>query len=109
MAKLVNLTGHEVVVRNKKGNDLIIPATGMFKIRYTTRDLGIISTDYGDLALTQNVYHRVKNPPPIKDGVLYIVSRLVAELYPERNDFLITNGLIKDSGRPIACRSLGRI
>jgi len=106
---IVNLTGHDVIVRTGNG-DIKIPAKDpMFRVRYTTMQLGDLNTPYGSVPLTKNIYIRVKNPPPIVKETYYLVSRLVAELYPERDDFVITNGLIKEKGRAIACRSLGKI
>ena len=106
--EIINLTGHAITVRTKDG-DCVIPPAETFRIRYSTRGLGTLNTKYGNIPITQNVYLRVKNPPPIQEGVIYIVSRLVAETYPERDDFYMTNGLIKEKGKPVACRSLGKI
>jgi hypothetical protein len=110
MMKIINLTGHDVVVKNKTMDTaIVIPSHGKLRARYTTKNLGQIKTEHGSIPLTQNFYHRIINMPESYDGVYYLVSRLVAELYPERNDLLITNGLIKENGNTVACRSLSKI
>ena len=48
--------------------------------------------------------------PEPKDGVFYIVSRLVAEASPKRDDLVFPFGLVRDeSGTVIGCRSLGSV
>lgn len=109
MKKIINLTGHEVVIMQSNGEKLTIPAEGRLRAQYTTNNLGELETHLGPIPITKNFYLRLRDMPEEKPNVLYVVSRLVAELYPERNDFLMVNGLIKSDQRTVACRSLSRI
>ena len=55
-------------------------------------------------------YGEVKNIPEEEEGVVYIVSSLVAQRVPERMDVFIPNESVRDEkGRIIGCKSLGRI
>jgi|LSQX01.3.fsa_nt_gb hypothetical protein len=107
--KIINLTGHEVKLRTPRGAERIIPSHGKLRARYTTREFGNLDTEYGEIPLTKNYYQRVKDIPEPEEGVYYLVSRLFAEIYPERDDFLITNGIIKEGTMIVACRSLAKI
>ena len=110
MYKLLNLTGHDITIKNRlMPEPVIIPSSGRLRARYTTIDRGFLQTEVGNIHLTQNHYYKMRNMPDPKPGVFLIVSRLVAELYPERDDLLITNGLIKEDGKTIACRSLAKL
>jgi hypothetical protein len=106
--EIINLTGHDVIVQSKNG-DITIPSSGMLRANYTTNSLYELPTIYGRIPITQNIYHRIRKMPEQKPNTYYLVSRIVAEIYPERDDLLITNGLIKEKGIAIACRSLGKI
>ena len=110
MYKLVNLTGHDIVIKDKAmPKPIVIPSSGKLRARYTTLIMGEVETLHGKIGITKNHYYRMRNMPDPQPGTYFIVSRLVAELYPERDDLLITNGLIKDNGKTIACRSLAKI
>jgi hypothetical protein len=51
---------------------------------------------------------RAEHLPEPRPGVLLIVSRAVAERFPERPDLLFPVGRIKKGGQVIGCRRLGR-
>jgi hypothetical protein len=109
MKKIINLTGHDVNVKGPDGIIINIPSQGQLRAKYTTNDLGNLDSEFGKIPISQNFYQRIKGMPLEVPGTFYIVSRLVAELYPERSDLLMVNGLIKENARAIACRSLSRI
>ena len=108
MDKIINLTGHDINIMCPDGSMITIPSDGMLRSRYTTNHLPDMVTNYGNIPITQNHYHRIRSMPQELPNTFYIVSRLVAELYPERNDLLMVNGLIKQSGKTIGCRSLAK-
>ena len=91
MDKIINLTGHPVIIYQLNAEPIVIPSEGQVRARYTTNKMGFLDTPLGKVPITQNVYHRSRYMPPIVQGTYYIVSRIVAELFPERNDLLITN------------------
>jgi hypothetical protein len=46
--------------------------------------------------------------PEPKEGVLYIVSRMVAEALPDRHDLVFPHQLVRDSaGNIVGCQALG--
>ena len=51
---------------------------------------------------------RAEHLPEPRPGVLLIVSRAVAERFPERPDLLFPVGRIKKGGQVIGCGRLGR-
>ena len=106
--KLINLTGHPIKIQSQ---DAIveIPCSGKLRARYETQCLGPLKTDHGIIELTKNYYLRLPYMPKQRNNTYYLVSRLIAELYPERGDLLIVNGLKKENGKVIYCRSLAKL
>jgi hypothetical protein len=124
MITIINLTPHEIVILKKS----YILSDGMRVARWLpaitfppsadvincigqTEQEAFIDAGYDyKIPLTYTTYTPPKSVPPIKPDTIYIVSELVARLYPDRPDFRIVNGVIRnDYGKVIGCRSLGRI
>jgi len=62
------------------------------------------------IPIYDNEYGEVQGLPPVKQGVYYIVSRMVAEAAWDRHDLLVPNDTVRDAnGRIIGCRSLYRV
>lgn len=60
--------------------------------------------------MTTTSYGDVENLPAPEPETIYVVSSIVAQRVPERNDVYIPNESVRDeSGRIIGCRSLGKI
>lgn len=109
MEKIVNLTGHDVTIQTKDGDITIPPENQKAKARYSSRVLFNLKTRYGSIPVVKNFYHRSTILPPERDGTYYIVSKIVAEVHPLRNDLLIINGIIRDGLKPIGCKSLAKL
>lgn len=54
-------------------------------------------------------FGEIKDLPALQDGVLYIVSRIVASA-SDRDDLVIPNDLVRDDdGQVIGCRALAKV
>lgn len=105
---LINLTPHTINFFNESGTMFhsVEPEAVPARVSCKTVQIG-----YRDgLPVTTTEYSEVTGLPEPKEGVAYIVSALVAQRVPERDDIYIPNEAVRDEqGRIIGCRSLGRI
>lgn len=59
------------------------------------------------IQITRQTYGEVENLPEKEDGVLLVVSRLVAAACPDRKDLLIPGPLVRnEQGQPVGCKGL---
>lgn len=103
---IVNLTPHSVTFVLDSGN-VVIPASGAIA-RLSTQ----IETvgEVNGIPVTRIVFGPVEGLPESKPDTVYIVSSLVAQQVPERDDVFIPSESVRDAeGRIIGCKSLGRI
>lgn len=108
--KLLNLTPHEVVIIRNGVSTVFKPEEIPARCSSTTSVVGELHVDGTTVDLTCTSFGEVQGLPSPKEGVGYIVSRLVAEACPQRHDLFITNGAVRDnSGRVIGCTSLTQI
>ena len=102
---LINLTPHTVTLLKQNLNILTtIPSSGnAVRCSQQTINTGFI----GDIPITSTTFGEVIGLPEEKEGVYYIVSRLVMSACPNRKDLLVPNELQKDdTERIIGCLSL---
>ena len=122
--KIINLTPHVIVILKKEYTvvngkrvaewvpGISFPPSGTIVtcIGNTETEAFVETGNSFRIPLTYTHYTPPDNLPPQDPSTLYIVSELVAQLCPHRQDFRIVNGVIRDdNGRVIGCRSLGRI
>lgn len=129
--RLVNLTPHPITLQLVDGAgqhfpvtlppDGRVPRVEVFRdqvavLGYTpTPDSYRVLDQAGDPAdliipVRQTSTGAITGLPDPEPGVLYIVSRMVAEAAPEREDLVFPDELLRDGeGRVVACTSLGRI
>ena len=106
--KLVNLTPHAITFVNDNTDPILVvePSGAVARVSTRTETIGSIA----GIPVTQTVFGEVEGLPDPKDGVVYIVSSLVAQRCADREDVFIPNEPIRDDkGRIIGCKSLGRI
>lgn len=109
--QLVNLTPHPVIIL--LGRDRLSIPVGGDPARLQARKSDSSTIFWNGTAIT--VYEqRHEEPiglPRPRRGVTLIVSRVVAERYPQRDDLVFPSDLERDfrSGEVIACRSLSRL
>ena len=110
--KLVNLTPHAITMMDDNENIICIiePSGTLARVSVRTERTETLDFDGVKLATSKSVYGEVEGLPEETDGVAYVVSSLVAQRVPERNDVFIPNESVRDEkGRIIGCKSLGRI
>ncbi len=108
--ELVNLTPHDVVIIGDGCRLVLTPEASPARcvIERTQVDQVMI----GEQSIS--VYQSTVTDPPVlpgrRAGVLLVVSRMVAEAVPEREDLVFPDGLVRaDDGSVIGCTALARI
>ena len=98
--KFINCTPHKIVVNTDGGFIEIEPSGQVARISQTNEVVSVIDgikmfkTKYGD---------GVNIPEPQSD-TLFIVSTVVKNAYPERNDLVVPTEFVRDDkGNIIAC------
>lgn len=108
MKTIINLTPHAVSFINADGATVLTVEASGTVVRVSART---VQTDtLNGLPVTQTEFGEVQDLPDQKDGTIYLVSSLVAQRVPDREDVFIPAESVRDSaGKIIGCRSLGRI
>jgi len=104
--RIINLTPHAVTI-----DGVTFPPDGRIpRLREETREVGQIEVDGHTLPVTETVLGELEGLPDPADGVIYIVSRLVAEAAPARDDLYFPGRLLRDeAGRVVGAESLARL
>ena len=85
---IINLTPHTITVGNKK-----YPVSGtVARVSTTAKYVGVI--DGSDLV--KSYYHKVVKLPKRTPGKFYIVSRMVKDYAPNRDDCIVPDIMIRD-------------
>lgn len=108
MAKIVNLTPHEINIYEDDRHIKDIPVSGLPVPRCHQSQALVGYVD--DIEITRQSFGEVENLPAPKVGTFFVVSRMVAEAVPERGDLLVPGPLVRDhDGKPCGCRGLAII
>jgi hypothetical protein len=102
--KIINLTPHEVTVVGPNGDILMkIPASGNVARCSVSRT---VIGKLNGIPVAKSVIGDVEGLPEPKEGVVYVVSRVVAEaLRGLRDDIIIPDDAVRDhEGRIIGCK-----
>lgn len=105
---IINLTPHAVSFINADGATVLTvePSGTIARVSSSITKTGEIA----GLPVTETVFGEVQDLPEQIDDTIYLVSSLVAQRVPDREDVFIPAESVRDSaGRIIGCRSLGRI
>ena len=104
--QMINLTPHSITLLCGV-TPMVIPPSGVVaRVSSHTEVIGNI----GDIPITKTAYSAVEGLPEPEEGTIYIVSALVAQRVPARDDVFIPNESVRDeNGRIIGCKSLARI
>lgn len=96
MAKIVNLTPHDVVIVTAS-EKLTFSASGtVARCKSASVPVSTIETEAGAVSLVKTVIGEPENVPEAEEGTLYIVSRLIKSALPERDDLVCPDGLVRD-------------
>lgn len=111
---IINLTPHTITFISANNNMQkyeLAPSGVVARVAAHTENIGEVTTPEGFvIPVTQTVFGQVEGLPAPEEGVVYVVSSLVAGRVPERHDVYIPNESIRDDkGRIIGCLSLGKI
>lgn len=105
--KLVNCTPHKLDILLGDGTIRSIPASDTIA-RCEQRDEVVALFD--GIWVTRVAFGKVVGLPEKRDGVGYIVSRIVAQALPERDDLFIPGPLIRDDAGDVkGCKGLSII
>ncbi len=104
--KIINLTPHAVTIAS-----LTIQPDGRIpRLREETRVVGEVSIDGHTLPVTETTLGELEGLPEPQRDTIYIVSRLVAEATPHRDDLFFPGRLVRDQeGRVVGAESLARL
>ena len=105
--EIINLTPHEIKLLPDEATCISIPASGIIaRVATQSKTVGEIN----GIPVKETVFGEVENLPDPQDGIVYLVSSLVAQRCRDRRDVFVPNESVRDSeGRIIGCRSLGRV
>ena len=106
---LKNFTPHNVVIVMNEATKIVIPSDGIARVTETKTVAPSIDVDGVIIETFKSSFGEVENLPPQEEGVMVIVSALVASAAKDRNDLLVPGELVRDNdGNIIGCKSLRR-
>ena len=107
--KLKNLTPHNVVIVINEATKIVIPSDGIARVTETKTVAPSIDVDGVTVETFVSAFGEVENLPPQEEGIMLIVSALVASAAKGRDDLLVPGELVRDDGGNIVgCKSLRR-
>ena len=107
--KLKNFTPHNVVIVINNATKIVIPSDGIARVTETKTVAPSIDVDGAIIETFISAFGEVENLPPQEEGVMLIVSALVASAAKGRDDLLVPGELVRDDGGNIVgCKSLRR-
>ena len=103
--EFINLCPHKVDILREDGSVLTLQPSGIVP-RCSQTEVKVTSVN--GIAVTRQTYGEVYDLPDPEEGILYIVSRMVAAAMPNRSDLLIPGPVFRDpeTGNPTGCRGL---
>lgn len=107
--RLVNLTPHEVRIIKNDGDIVIKPGKVIARVESRTSTVDRIDCDGTCVDIVESSYGKVVGLPEPEEDTIFIVSRFVKNVVPERDDVLVPNGVVRDeNGSIIGCWNLGK-
>ena len=111
--RIVNLTPHalNLMPDGPTGPVVTIPPSGQVARCFTTRvQVDTITVNGISVPVNQTRFWEVFDLPDPQPDTIFVVSALVAQAVPERQDVFITDDAVRDDqGRIIGCRALAHI
>ena len=108
--KIVNLTSKTVKIIDKKNNKIIsfAPSGKVAHVRLETFKMPPMLFDGIEIPLASKEFGDVRGlPSETSPGMIFIVSKKVAEALPGRGDLVVPDDFVKDEdGKEIVCRRL---
>lgn len=117
--KIINLTPHAInIFDGDKMVNKVEPSGLIARVKENKKQFDIIEIESLKIPLNEKEFGDISVEkdgksfpfPKKEEGVIYIVSALVAQALPDRDDIFIPDDVVRDdSGRIIGCRALARI
>ena len=106
MNKIINLTPHDLNVSHPDLGMVTIPRSGEVARAVTsTKPVGEIN----GFPVTQTEFGDVEGLSEPREGVFFVVSRLVLQAAPHRTDLLAPGPLLRDEqGQVVGCEGFSR-
>ena len=102
--QFINLTPHTLNIIKADGSTIDIQPSG--NIARVSSTSTVVATFKG-INVSQQIFGEVIDLPDTKDGIIYIVSRMVKDRVPDRADVLVPGAPVRDSeGRIIWANGL---
>lgn len=95
MTKLVNLTPHSLNIVAADGSTVYIPPDGNRIARVASTSV-IVATVNG-INISRQTFGKVMDLPDAQDDVVYIVSRMVKDRVPDRDDVVVPGVPFRDT------------
>jgi len=108
--KIVNLTPHALNLL-VGGKDIVIQPSGTIARAATVRkQIGSISVDGVDVPINKTVFGDISGLPDPAPDTIYVVSMLVAQAVPNRDDVYIVDDIVRDDqGRIVGAKALAHV
>lgn len=105
--RIVNLTPHPVTLVTANGDEVVIqPEETPARIPTTTTPVG----DVNGIPLVEETLGNADDVLPApQPGVVYVVSRPVAERASHRTDLVVPTNVERVNGKPVRARALARV
>ena len=106
MTKIINMVNHEVTILNAKDQVIKVFPKGQEILRLVEH---IENVDVVDgVLITRTTYTEPENLPKETQGVYYIVSQMLKNNLPHRNDLLVPTNIKRDeNGLVLGAHALG--
>lgn len=106
--KILNYTPHTVNLITEEGAIVDFASVGVARCSQKTTPVTTLETEGYKIPITTTTFGEVEGlPTESKEGVFYIVSRLVMSACTHRKDLLVPNDMVRDEeGKIIGCKSL---
>lgn len=103
----INLTPHTITMIDAFNNKYDIKSSGVVRCEVKKEEVGKV----GGFSVYKNKYvPNLDLVPQQKENTIYLVSSIVAQAFPERNDFYVVNDTFRnEDGVIIGCKSLAKI
>ena len=108
--QIINMTPHALNMITDAG-EVIIPPSGIIaRVSVTREQIGTVEVDGAIIPVNRSVFGSVEGLPEPQPDTYYVVSMLVAQAVPYRNDLLIVDDTVRDEqGRIIGARAFARV
>lgn len=104
MTKLINLTPHVLNIIAADGSTVDIQPSGNVA---RVSSISIIVDNFSGINVTRQTFGKVMGLPDAQDGVVLIVSRMVKDRVPDRNDVMVPGAPVRDTeGKIIGANGL---